>query len=334
MSEPSSGLWEDVRELPESLAATLEARDGFDDTAALLGAADVRRIVATGNGAAYYVALALWLASLDRPSGPEVVAIPSGLVARGTFRWRRGDVLLAVSSSGEFRDLVEAVHAGAPAPYAAITADAASTLGAGAGARALVTVLHQRAVTHTQAFCGGVLAALALWAEITEDGDLLASIRRLPEALDGYLAGARAWSMDVASTVPSFGLVFGTGPGWAAALEAALLLREVAGVPAEGIETREAATTSMMALGHEHLVLSLSAGTDDASLLEAEAVCRQRGAHVLRAPAPLLVDRRLLAVTTFPAALAFSEQLGVARGIDVDRPSWVDAYYSVARRES
>src|SRR6266516_7788486 len=115
-----TGLWQDVSELPESLAATITARDGVEEVAALLGSEGVRRIVATGNGAAYYVAVALWLASLEGRGGPEVVAAPSGLVARGAFRWRPGDALLAISSSGEFRDLVEAID-DQPA-YATITA--------------------------------------------------------------------------------------------------------------------------------------------------------------------------------------------------------------------
>ncbi len=106
------------------------------------------------------------------PQGPEVVAVPSGLLARGAFAWRPGDVLLVVSSSGEFRDLVEAVDAGAPTPFAAVTASAGSTLGARAGARALVSVANQRAVTHTQAFCGAVVAALSVWARVTSDPGL------------------------------------------------------------------------------------------------------------------------------------------------------------------
>ena len=167
-----TGLWRDVTELPSSLAATLEDRAGIEEVAALVGADGVRRVVASGNGAAYYVAVALWLASLEGSAGPEVVAVPSGLLARGAFAWRPGDVLLAVSSSGEFRDLVEAVDAGAPTPFAAVTATAGSTLGSRAGARALVSVPNQRAVTHTQAFCGAVVAALGVWAAVTSDPDL------------------------------------------------------------------------------------------------------------------------------------------------------------------
>ena len=155
-----TGLWRDVVELPSTLRATME--EDVEEVAALVAADGVRRVVASGNGAAYYVAVALWLASLESGKGPELVAVPSGLLARGAFAWRPGDVFLAVSSSGEFRDLVEAVDGDAPKPYAVVTANAGSTLGAHAGARALVSVPSQRAVTHTQAFCGGVVAALRM----------------------------------------------------------------------------------------------------------------------------------------------------------------------------
>jgi fructoselysine-6-P-deglycase FrlB-like protein len=327
---PATGLWQDVSELPDSLAATTAAREGIEDVAALLGSDRVRRIVATGNGAAYYVAVALWLASLEGRRGPEVVAVPSGLVARGAFGWRPGDALLAISSSGEFRDVIEAVDAGAPLPYAAITASAGSTLGSRAGARALVTVRQQRAVTHTQAFCGAVAAALAVWAEVCGDAALRGAVARVSGESAVALDAARLWVEDTAGLDAPAAVAFGSGPAWAAALEAALLLKEVAGIPAEGVETREGATSAMMALQPGHLVLSLPTG-EDPLLDEAEAICRGRGATIARAPVVAGGDRRLAAILSFPAAVALGERIGVARGLDVDRPAWTDAYYRVAR---
>jgi glucosamine--fructose-6-phosphate aminotransferase (isomerizing) len=326
-----TGLWRDVVELPSSLAATLDGA-GIDDVAALLGADGVRRVVASGNGAAYYVAVALWLASLEGPAGPEVVAAPSGLLARRSFAWRPGDVLLAVSSSGEFRDLVEAVDAGVPVPLAAVTANAGSTLGRRAAARALVSVPSQRAVTHTQAFCGGVVAALAVWAAVTADAALEAALRRLPQELDRTIAEARTWVDEIAGIDAETAIVVGSGPAWAAALEAALLLKEVAGIPAEGVETREGATSAMMALRPGALALSLPTGAEEPLLVEAEEICAGRGATVVRAPIPAGADRRLAAVSTFPAAAALAVRLGSERGLDVDRPAWTEAYYRVARR--
>jgi glucosamine--fructose-6-phosphate aminotransferase (isomerizing) len=327
---PATGLWQDISELPDSLAATTAAREGIEDVAALLGSDRVRRIVATGNGAAYYVAVALWLASLEGRGGPDVVAVPSGLVARGAFGWRPGDALLAISSSGEFRDVIEAVDAGVPLPYAAITSSAGSTLGSRAGARALVTVRQQRAVTHTQAFCGAVAAALAIWAEVSGDAALRDAVARVSGESAIALDAARLWVESTAGLDAPAAVAFGSGPAWAAALEAALLLKEVAGIPAEGVETREGATSAMMALQPGHLVLSLPTG-DDPLLDEAEAICRGRGATVARAPVVAGGDRRLAAILSFPAAVALGERIGVARGLDVDRPAWTDAYYRVAR---
>lgn len=330
---PRTGLWRDLCELPDALATTLDAHDGISESAALLGADGVRRIVATGNGAAYYVAVALWLASLEGTPGPEVVAVPSGLVARGAFRWRPGDALLAISSSGEFRDLVEAVEAGPRVPIATVTANAGSAIGSRAGARALVTVMNQRAVTHTQAFCGAVAAALAVWANVTGDRALAASLARMPETTAAALDTARGWVADVEGLDAPVAVTFSSGPGWAAALEAALLLKEVAGIPAEGVETREAATSAMMAVRPGHLALSLPT-RDDPLLREAEQILRARGATVVRAPSPPEGDRRLAAITTFPAAAVLSGRIGLERGLDVDQPAWTDAYYSVARSET
>jgi glutamine---fructose-6-phosphate transaminase (isomerizing) len=329
-----TGLWRDVTELPSAVAETLDRRSGRSEVATLLGGPGVRRVVASGNGAAYYVAVALWLASLESEPGPDVVAVPSGMLARGTWAWRPGDVLLVVSSSGEFRDLVEAVDAGAPAPYAAVTANAESTLGARAGARALVSVPNQRAVTHTQAFCGAVVAALAVWAEITGDAALDAALRRLPAELETAIARARTWVDDLAVTESRTAIAFGSGPAWAAALEAALLLKEVAGIPAEGVETREGATSAMMALGPGALAVSLAGAAEDPLLAEAEGICAGQGATVIRTPPPETADRRLAAISTFPAAVALAGRLGVGRGLDVDTPAWTEAYYRVARRSA
>ena len=128
--------------------------------------------------------------------------------------------------------------------------------------------------------------------------------------------------------------MFGSGPAWAAALEAALLLKEVAGIPAEGVETREGATSAMMALRPGALALSLPAAAEDPLLAEAEQICAGQGATVLRAVAGDTADRRLAAVATFPAATALSTRIGLERGLDVDRPAWTEAYYRVARRSA
>ena len=325
-------VWREARGIPRALERTLAEARGFDDVVALVAAQNVRRVIVSGNGAAFYVAHALWLASLEGESGFELVAVPAGVLASSRFAWREGDRLVVVSSSGELRDAVEALEGGAPRPYAVITANKRSRLGAGAGAAALVHVEEQETETHTQAYCGNLAAAFAIWARVAGDRDLSESLATAPGVLSRLLDEAEAWAAGAADDVgvPSAAVVFGSGPAWAAALEAALLLKEVAGVPAEGLETREGATSGMYALGPGHLALSLPTW-EDRGLAEAEKTCRRIGASVLRLPGGDALDARLAGLATFPAALALATELGLRAGLDVDHPTWVDAYYRAAR---
>lgn len=325
-----TNLWRETGAVPATLERTLDDTRTIGAAARLLSGPDVRRVVATGNGAAFYAATALWLASLGGRPGPDLLAVPAGLLARGAFSWRQGDVLLAFSSSGEMRDVIEAIDRGAPTPFVAITASPASTIGSRAGAAVLVAVSSQDAVTHTQAFCGSVAAALAVWAVVTDDPVLHAAVRGAPEIVANAVATALPWAEGLPEPKPDAAIVFGSRHAWAGALEGALLLKEVAGVPAEGVETREGATSAMYALRPGHLVVSLPT-IGDTLLDEAERICSDRGATVIRAPGGDLADSRLSAVTAFPAAVALAARIGVDRGLDVDAPAWAEAYYAVAR---
>ena len=333
MGFQDTGLWADVREMPGPLATTLDARAGVAEAAALLRDDRVRRIVATGNGAAYYVAHALWLASLEAEAdGPPIVAVPCGVAVRGGFRWREGDAVLAVSSSGEFRDVVEIARAARDArPCVAITADASSSLAGAATASVVQTVAHQRAVTHTQALSGAYSAGLALWAGVTGDTGLERLLDGAVDALSATIGDAEAWAEE---TLPSLGapaaaIAAGGGTAWAAAMELALMLKEVSRIPAEGVETREGATSAMFGLAEGHLMVSLDPAGDPLGD-EAVKLCAATGARTLRPPGAA-ADARLSMITTLPASAALAAGLAQAAGHDVDKPTWTDAYYETAR---
>jgi fructoselysine-6-P-deglycase FrlB-like protein len=330
-----TGLWRDVREGPAVLATTVDAADGIAEAAGVLRADGVRRIVAVGNGAAYYVAHALWLAALESAGdGPPIVAVPCGVAAADAFRWRAGDAVLAVSSSGEFRDVVRIAERAAAEsrPCVAVTADATSSLAHAATATVRQHVEHQRAVTHTQALWGGYAAALGLWAAVTGDEDLRAVVRGAPAAAARAVATTDAWAAETLDDLrpPSAAVVVGGGAAWAGALEAALMLKEIARVPAEGVETREGATSAMFGLDRGHLMVSLDPPGDPLAD-EALELCAAAGATTLRVPAVPGADPRLAPVTTLPAAAALAAELALRGGHDVDAPAWTDAYYATAR---
>src|SRR6478735_2524314 len=103
-------LWADLQHTPHVLPRTLAARDGICSAADLLRSGKVSRLVVVGNGASSYIAQALWLASLETAGGApvHVDAVPAGLLTTGRFRGEAGDAMLAISASGEARDLISA----------------------------------------------------------------------------------------------------------------------------------------------------------------------------------------------------------------------------------
>lgn len=329
----ATDLWRDTLETPQTVASTLDAADGHADLVCLLSMRNTRRVVVTGNGASWYVASAFWLASLTMAPPCTVLAVPAGVLAAGGFEWRRGDVLLAFSSSGELRDLIEIVLSTGAPPVGLVTAAENSSLGERASARALVRVWHQRAVTHTQAYLGAAAVAFDVLGRWGGNVGRRAGARRAPEILSAQLADAPSWAQSAAAglTVTRAGLVFGRNEAWFAAHQAALLLKEIAGIPAEGMEVREAATTGMYALNFEDLVLTLPVGEDRVAD-EAEAVCAMRGGTVRRAPWPPSARSEDALFGHFVHPLALSICLALQRGRQPDQPDWWDAYESTARR--
>ena len=328
-----SKLWQDTERIPAAIRATLAGRDGFDGVVAALG--EARRVVVSGNGAAWYVALAAWLATLEgRTAPPPLVAVPAGVLAGGRFEWHDGDVLLAVSASGELRDLVEVLAAPAserPRATALVTATPTSTLARRADAVAATRLESATAFTHSQAYAANLVAALDIVARWSGDRELSEAVANAADAVEASIAAAGTWWPDI--SLPRMATVFGSGCAWAAALEGALVLREVARVPAEGVETREAATSSMFAMARGDLVVSLPVRGDQLAD-EAERICASRGAQVLRAPGCDAGDPRVAPLLAFPATVRLAIALAERHGLDPDAPETAATYYATARQRA
>ena len=320
-----TGLWADVRELPGALGDTLAAADGVAEAADLLRGAE--RIVATGNGAAYYVAHALWLASLEgERAGPPIVAVPCGLAVRERFLWQPGDAVLAVSSSGEFRDVVEIARARGRAPVrrdhrvrgllargrrdrhdrAARLVAARGDAHAGAGGR--VRVRRWR--------CGRRSPATPRSARCSAARPKPPRARSPRPRRGPPPSSPRSGRCRPPRSSPA------AAPAWAAALELALMLKEIARIPAEGVETREGATSAMFGLDRGHLMVSLDPEGDPLGD-EALRLCAATGATTLRLPGVAGADARLAPITTLPAAAALAATLALV-GRPRRRPSELD----------
>ncbi|MSO44193.1 MAG: SIS domain-containing protein [Thermoleophilia bacterium] len=329
-----TGLWSDMLLTPETVSATVLQADGFDDVATLLTAPGVRRVIVTGNGAQWHVALAMWLAWLQISEPPvEVLAVPGGLVARGGFPWRDGDRLLALSSSGEFRDVIEAIASGAPRPIAAITANAESTIGRAADAHALVRVETLRARTHTQGYAGSLAAGLSVLARMADDSGLRTALNDVGERLAPLVERAAATPRD-AGPRPHAGVCVGTGSAWPAALHAALCLREVAILPVDGYETREGATTGRFSVVPGDLAVTIAGPRPDPLMHEATSILTDAGARVVAVAGDAHADASLAPILALPQVIALAIDLAQMADLDADAPAWADAYDRTSRGPS
>lgn len=332
-----SRLWVDTLAIPAAIEATLGARDGVEALSRELADPRTRRVIASGNGAAWYVAHALWLASLEAatPRAP-LLALPAGVLRTGRFGWEPGDVLLAISTSGELRDLVELLDRAAMRPERTllITAAPTSSLGRAAAAVATTRLSDPGAFTHSQAYAANLALGLAVLADWTADAALGRMVEGAAHAAQAGIESAADWTprvdVDGSGALPRMVVAFGSGPAWAAALEAALLVREVGRLPAEGAETREAATSSMFGMGAADLIVALAAATDPLAA-EAERVCASTGARVLRVPGGEIADARLAPIAFFPASVRLALAFAAAQDLDPDAPETAAAYYRTAR---
>ena len=109
------------------------------------------------------------------------------------------------------------------------------------------------------------------------------------------------------------------------------MLKEIARIPAEGVETREGATSAMFGLDRGHLMVSLDPAGDplgDEARAPVRGGRRDDAAAARRRAAPTRGSRRS---RRCPPPPRWRPSWRCAAGHDVDQPAWTDAYYETAR---
>jgi glucosamine--fructose-6-phosphate aminotransferase (isomerizing) len=153
-------------------------------------------------------------------------------------------------------------------------------------------------------------------------------VRRLPDDHDGALR--RSWlpAGPILAAAESLYIV-GRGPGYGAAQEAALKLKETCGLHAEAISAAEIEHGPMAAVDRSSPVLIFSQGDESAAgLAELAAKLRNRGLMALMAAPEPAADLPVIrtahaAVTAASIIQSFymaAADLSLARGLDPDAP--------------
>jgi glutamine---fructose-6-phosphate transaminase (isomerizing) len=323
----------EIAEQPEVVARLLDRqRTAIDALAADMRRRDPRYAVlaarGTSDNAARYAQHVLGrILSL-----PVVLATPSLHTLYGAPPGYDDAVVIGVSQSGASPDIVSVVADAASqgALTAAITNAPASPLADAAEHVIDLSAGEERSVAATKTYT----ASLATIAALAASGDaaLTAEVDGLPAALAGQLAltGDAAPAVRAAADWDRLTVV-GRGAHYATAFEAALKIRELAGIVAEPYSPADLLHGPIAAVTADQPLLAIApAGPTEESMRELVAAARERGAHVaaighdrtLGDPFLELVDvpEWLGPVVAIVPAQLLAVGLAEQRGIDVDAP--------------
>ncbi|HEY7610527.1 MAG TPA: SIS domain-containing protein [Alphaproteobacteria bacterium] len=333
-SAGESLMLREAREAPAAVARTLAANTGAcRGLAERLRAAPPPFAVTCARGSSDNAAtfakylFELRLGLVTSSMGPSIRSVYAAAPNM------RGALFLAISQSGRSPDLLQLAQAAREvgAVTVAVVNDAASPLGEICESVLPLRAGSERSVAATKSFIAALAAVLQLYAHWRGDGDLLRALDRLPDDLE---AAAHAdWSAALALLARAEHLyVVGRGVGLAVAQEAALKLKEAAGIHAEAVSAAELMHGPLALAGADFPVL-VFAQPDEAEAGLLELVQQLRGRNI---PVILAARRPLAGVPVLPVSPAMNAQtapvaliqsfypladaIARARGRDPDRP--------------
>lgn len=339
---------------PEAIRQTvLEARPAAADIAARLNGDGVRRVFVIGNGTSYHSSLAAATLYGRHAGASDPVVVP---LTAGAFRTYppalgRGDAIVGISASGEFRDVVAVAEAWRErVPVIGIVHVPGSTLTRVATDVVMSAGGPSDVPVMTKTFSSTLAATEVLLLELLGRDRADAAIATIVKAADhaeAAIATAEPLVDGLASELVSAEHLFVVGSGLAsvAALEAALKLKEMAIVHAEAAETWEMASGAATIVGPDSVVIALApngpgraavadivahAAAWGARVIEVGPTALAPGSTVLPLPAEAVEDHAPLTAVPPIALLAFA--LARRRGHDPDRPHWVERYHSQGLR--
>ncbi|MDX6684812.1 MAG: hypothetical protein QOF26_1081 [Baekduia sp.] len=267
---------------------------------------------------------------------PVALAAPSLVTRYGVKGTLDGWLAVGVSQSGRTPEIVSVLEAfgAAGARTVAITNDRDSALAATADATVDTAAGTEQAVPATKTVTAQFAAFAVLAEAIAADGVQLpwdgAAWEALPGAIGDLLADdapARA-AADVIGDAQGL-VAIARGLLLGAALEAALKLKEMTGILAEGASAADFLHGPIAVVRRELPVLTLSAGGPAASdVIEFADAARERGGRVLSiAPdagadlsLPAVLPEGLAAIGAIVRAQQLAREVSLLRGIDPDAP--------------
>jgi len=234
----------EIHEQPLALKRTLDQTRDEAERIAEKNARKIKMVYFTGSGTSYHACIAAnYVVSrvTDYPSS----TLPASEFSAWTGRIKHhsGTWLIAISQSGESRDVIDAVRSAklSKMRVLAVTNDAHSRLAKLADFSIASQAGKEEAVTATKSFTATLLATYEFLTALTKRDELKTELGRLPSQVEETLQRCekkcRALAFEFRDR--EFLFLLGSGANYASALEGALKLKESCNVYAEGFATRE-----------------------------------------------------------------------------------------------
>jgi glucosamine--fructose-6-phosphate aminotransferase (isomerizing) len=343
---------QDILTTPQSLRDTLaQVGDQAGEVADALLGRGTRRLVAVGNGSSLYAAAAsVYLHNaLVGPTGTLAWAVPTGDYSLYPAPLAATDALVGVSVSGEIVDLLDLFERlRGRHQLVGITNVAGSSLTRLVDHLLLMTAGSSVVPTSTKTFVASVAALDLLWLGLLcaqgapEAARLREELFALPQIVEQSLRQAREQVEEAADNLAQCErlFLFGAGPAYALAQEAALVFKEVANLHAEAAQTREMAQGTTAVVDHAVGVIAVNPpGRGQVVGRQVLAQCAALGAATLEVgapPAALCIDAQcheLLSPLVYGGPLfMLANELATRHGVDTDHPHWEADYLRTARR--
>lgn len=344
----------EIEQGPDAIRDTVAgARDSARAVATRLRARGVRRVHVVGNGTSYHssLAVAALYARHAGASDPVVVPMTAGSFVTYPPDLGEHDAIIGISASGEFRDVVAAAETWRDrVPFVGVVhvpgsslTRLATDLVMSAGGPSHVPVMTK---TFSSTLVATELVALELLGPERAD-PVVAGILAAADHAAAVIAAATPMVASLADRLAAAEHLFVVGSGLAhvAAMEAALKLKEMAIVHAEGTETWEMASGAATIVGPGSVVIALApdgpgrtatadvvahAAAWGATVIEIGPDALAAGTTLIPLPSAAAEDHAPL--TSVPPVALLAYALARRRGHDPDRPDWVERYHSQGLR--
>ena len=338
---------QEIEDTPAAIRATVrETRPAAAAAAQALRARPVRRVYIIGNGTSLYTSMAAVYTArmLAGSEDPLVVAVPAGEFRYFMPEIGAQDAVIGMSASGEFRDVVAVFEqlrgrcglVGITHVPGSSLSKLADHLLVSAGGPSQVPVM-------TKTYASTLTALHLLLLELFSAGpEYFADLEASAERCEQALASARQVLPELVPLAATFehAFYFGAGNAYAASLEGALKMKEMALLHAEGSEIWEMASGPATIVSEKSLCVALYSGHPSDSATELTAgQARGWGARLLdigpgqghgdfHLPTPAPAHAAFASLSLVPPLALLAYRVARARGQNPNQPAWRERYYA------